>query len=146
MSLLTLEALKAGLPVQHKDVPIEGAGNIRLREFTGAGRAEAGAFFLPEERKANPAMYYAGYQRLVIRLACCNEDFTPLFPSGTPEQIEEAERVIGGLPASVLETLFNEATALNGLSKESKDEAVKNSEAGQTSTSGTALPATSDAA
>ncbi len=126
MTLLTLEALQAAAAYAFRDVEVPAlGGTVRLRDISGADRDRVVRFFHDNKDDAGGMLRNWELQLLVIGLSLCDEAGVRVLSD------DQIMPVLGRYGGGVIADLYAVAAQVSGLAPAAKEDASKNSEAGQ---------------
>lgn len=108
---LTKEAVRAA-PIPYEDVPVpelQEGGEIRVRCLSALQKDQWDAgFWTTDEATGKPRYSAIGARARLLALACCHEDFSPLFDAEDVAWLQEFR-------ADVADRLYEAAERVSGL-------------------------------
>lgn len=122
--MLTLDALVAAAAFRSEVATIEGLpAPARFRDISGVDRDAIVRFFHEAGEDAQARNWE--FKRLVIGYSLCDDAGKRLLAD------DQIEPVLGGFGGLVIESMYEVAARVSGLTPASVEDAAKNSEAGQ---------------
>lgn len=129
MTLLTKSAILGASDLPHEDVPVPAwGGSVRVRTMTGLERDQFRAAIASED-----GVPVGKFSAALLAAACIDENGERLFTMEDMEALQAKSASSLDAPAAV-------AMRLNGLGATAVEDAVKNSESGQSGDSGSDSP------